>query len=146
MGRGPDLIKRTRALAPLPDHYNANWTPENLAWLAGLMEGEGSFYIRRPKDRKPSFAISLQMTDRDVVERARWVAGVGGAVTKGDRAKHYPDKEWKDIWHFRVQAANEVRALALALLPLMGERRSLAILDGLALLESNCAQSAPASQ
>lgn len=146
MGRGPDLKPRIRRPKPLPEGHDEHWTPENLAWLAGLLEGEGSFHISRKKDRPWQFHISLQMTDRDVVERARVIAGVGGAVTRGDRAKHYPNKGWKDIWHFRVQATNETRALAEAILPLMGERRSEAIADGLALLDRRSAERAQSSQ
>ncbi len=37
----------------------------DIAWLAGLVEGEGSFHMSTR-----SIAIILTMTDRDVVERA----------------------------------------------------------------------------
>jgi hypothetical protein len=39
----------------------------DIAWLAGLLEGEGSFMRGKRKDAP---GISLAMTDRDVVERA----------------------------------------------------------------------------
>lgn len=100
-----------------------NWTPENLAWLAGLLEGEGSFYVRRARDRHPRVAVSLQMTDRDIVERAKAIAGCGGAVLVGDRSRHYPGKGWKDIYHWRVQAEDHAVALMWAIYPWMGARR-----------------------
>jgi hypothetical protein len=35
---------------------------KNIHWLAGILEGEGSFQLERP-------AIALEMTDRDIVQR-----------------------------------------------------------------------------
>jgi hypothetical protein len=114
-----------------------NWTRENIIWLAGLMEGEGAFFIRRrePK-RRDAPAVALQMCDRDVVVRAREIAGVGGAICLGDRAKHYPNKGWKDIWHWRVQKVDDAIALMWALYPWMGERRQQQIRDCLAVWSS----------
>ena len=42
---------------------------EDLAWLAGLLEGEGSF-LKAPPSSPNCPRISLEMTDKDVVERA----------------------------------------------------------------------------
>ena len=41
----------------------------DLTWLAGLLEGEGSFLKAPPSDPNCP-RISLEMTDKDVVERA----------------------------------------------------------------------------
>jgi hypothetical protein len=44
--------------------------PIELAWLAGILEGEGSFI--KPVPSAPRLAVvRISTTDRDVVERAR---------------------------------------------------------------------------
>ena len=43
-----------------------------VAWLAGLLEGEGCFHLRKEDDRP---LIKLNMTDRDVIERAARLMG-----------------------------------------------------------------------
>ena len=91
------------------------WTRESLAWLAGLIEGEGSFsitadcrYIR----------IKVKMTDEDVVRQAQLVAAmgtVGGPYDSGPRRK--------DQWQWVVTDSNEAYALMIALYPWLGQRR-----------------------
>jgi hypothetical protein len=112
----------------------ALWTRENMAWLAGLLEGEGAFYMRRAKNRSPRFCISLQMTDRDVVERALEVAGIGSRVTTYERSAQGVGRLGcveKDIHVWRVQAEGDAIALALALYPWLGERRRTTIKQSL---------------
>jgi hypothetical protein len=51
------------------------------SWLAGLLEGEASFDTRedhRGENRRPKLRVSVQMTDRDVVERAIAIMPLGG--------------------------------------------------------------------
>lgn len=107
------------------------WTQANLAWLAGLMEGEGSFYLRRAKGRPTAPSVALQMTDVDVVTRAAEIAGVGGGVYVDERSKRTPrviqgrpmKGREKDIYMWRVQARDDALALMWALYPWMGDRR-----------------------
>ena len=82
-------------------------------WLVGLLEGEGSFYVKVDKGYKYP-AIALNMTDRDVVDRA---AALMGATVF--RLKHGKNK---DSFQCRVQGG---RALLLfgKLQPHMGKRR-----------------------
>jgi hypothetical protein len=47
---------------------------QDIYWLAGLLEGEGSFVAHR-RSTKRGIVISLKMTDRDVVERAQRILG-----------------------------------------------------------------------
>jgi hypothetical protein len=62
------------------------WTRENLAWLAGIVEGEGSIRWQTPtKDngdgtsyrRGGRLFMAIAMTDEDVLLRVAEVAGVG---------------------------------------------------------------------
>lgn len=90
-------------------------TDLELAWLAGLLEGEGCFThsYRRGINFAPK--IQLAMTDEDVVLRAQ--ALMGGRVRSSTR------EPWKTLYTVIVSGAAAV-ALMRQLLPHMGERRS----------------------
>jgi hypothetical protein len=83
------------------------------AWLAGLLEGEGCF--RRSECN--AFQISLEMTDKDIVERAAKL--MNGRVYQRKMRKEH----WKTQWHVHVGADNG-KATLLRILPFMGERRT----------------------
>jgi hypothetical protein len=88
---------------------------ETVAWLAGLLEGEGSFMTGPPSEpRSPVLVIS--MTDLDVIARVAAIFGV-----KVQRARQR-DKRWKDAWAARVRGRGAVE-LMLVVRPHMGERR-----------------------
>ncbi len=96
-----------------------NWTREHLAFLAGLLEGEGSFILDRGKWPR----IKLKMTDEDVVRKAYELAGTGTMsgphkVPKADGSGYH-----KDNWSWRVCNQYECYALMVAILPWMGTRR-----------------------
>lgn len=86
---------------------------KDIYWIAGLLEGEGFFGLRRGKD----LVIQLVMTDKDVVERCRAILGFGAA-----RERSLPSGKIA----YRLLIANQGQAagLMMTLLPLMGERRA----------------------
>lgn len=87
-------------------------TRDDLVWLAGLLEGEGTFDLHR--DRYPR--IRLGMTDRDVVGRA--------ATLMGSRVRlSLRPAPMKATWHTEVSGARAAEIMEY-LLPLMGARRS----------------------
>ena len=88
---------------------------EDICWLAGLLEGEGSF-VKGPPSSPSSPQISIEMTDEDVIARAASLCGV--RYHKSKRRK----EAWKDSYHFRLRGAPAV-TLMRRLEPLMGERR-----------------------
>lgn len=87
-------------------------TRDDLVWLAGLLEGEGTFDLHR--GRYPR--IRLGMTDRDVVGRAATL--LGSRVRVSLRAA-----PMTATWHTEV-SGTRAAALMELLLPLMGARRS----------------------
>lgn len=90
-------------------------TRDDLIWLAGLLEGEGTFDLQR--GRYPR--IRLGMTDRDVVGRA--------ATLMGTRVRLSLRKApYKPTWHAEIQGT-KAAALMERLLPHMGARRSATI-------------------
>lgn len=64
---------------------------KDLAWIAGLYEGEGSIIFTR----KSGLYLSLGSTDRDVLERLQDCIGAGGIYGPYD-AGHKP------VYHYRV--------------------------------------------
>jgi hypothetical protein len=90
------------------------------AWLAGLLEGEGSFGILR-SDGNAYPAIKLEMSDADVVRRAADLLGAPSLQTRAPRKAH-----WRTTYVAAItgeRAAVWMRSLA----PLMGDRRSRSI-------------------
>ena len=105
-----------------------DWTRENIAWLAGLLEGEGSFIF----GAKKSLIVQLQMTDGDVVKLAHSLAGVGrfhGPYDNTRRTDARPRKE-SYMWTAHGDVAY---AVMVDVLPKMGDRRRQRILEVIAL-------------
>lgn len=90
----------------------------DLAWVAGLLEGEGSFCIAKKKDRPSNYPIiTCNMTDLDVIERLRGITGVGSIVSI------QPPGNTKRQYRWRVARHNDCFVLAGLLYPYMGTRR-----------------------
>lgn len=85
----------------------------DLAWLAGLVEGEGYIGLRRTYQP----ILQLDMTDLDVVDRVLTVTGVGTLRP----AKELPSG--KTSYRWVVTSSRDAAALLMTLYPLLGERR-----------------------
>ena len=91
-------------------------TDAEVAWLAGLLEGEGSFLaVRRKRDGAVLPRISMTTTDRDIIDRV--VALMGGSVSEIRR----PNK--KVAWGWAVGSFAHVEYWMTRLYPHMGARR-----------------------
>jgi hypothetical protein len=93
--------------APVPTH--------EVHWLAGLLEGEGSFMVGPPSNPRMPL-ISVHMTDEDVMARL---------VRIFERKVHVVrprNPRWRTSYLVRVTGGNAVRWMRL-LRPLMGARR-----------------------
>jgi len=89
----------------------------DLHWLAGLLEGEGSFIVGPPSARNQP-RISISMTDEDVILRVAKLFGV--AHVHGRRATG--KAHWKPAFQVQLRGRRGVE-LMRELRPLMGERR-----------------------
>lgn len=98
---------------------SALWTRENLAWLAGLLEGEGSFNVRKSKRGNWQLSVTIKMTDQDVIERVKTVTGGTNRIT----VYQYKDGIRKDSYMFLVTGNREAAALMWAVYPWMCSRR-----------------------
>jgi len=99
-----------------------------IVWLAGLLEGEGCFGVKKGTKggSRPCLRLQLQMSDRNVVERAAHFLE-GNAKTCSPRKKH---PEWSIMHFVEVNGAKAERAMAW-ILPYMGERRTQRITESL---------------
>ena len=88
---------------------------ESIVWLTGLLEGEGCITW----NKSHSATLSLQMNDRDVVEKA---ASILNSKVFGPYRHRSGDK--LDFPHYRTQVHGS-RAIAwlLTIYPYLGERR-----------------------
>jgi hypothetical protein len=86
-----------------------------LYWLAGLLEGEGSF-LAGPPSAPRSPALQVAMVDRDVIDRVGGLLGVSVMVLPSRRAG------WRTAYSVRVRGSHAVLWMTL-LRPLMGKRR-----------------------
>ena len=95
-----------------------NISIRELYWLAGLLEGEGSF-MKGPPSAPKRPRISLSMTDEDIVAKAASLFGCNYAKVA---SKRYARNGWKTPYRVIVRGKRAVEFMKL-LRPLMGTRR-----------------------
>lgn len=104
-----------------PKVDTTNWTRENIAWLAGLFEGEGCISLRDYiTDPGPRFNLIVKMTDEDVIQNVRRIAGMG------EIGGPYEEKSGtKPCWRWSAWNNQNCMALIYAMYPfLCGRRRA----------------------
>lgn len=91
-------------------------TPSDIAWAAGVIEGEG--WIGTPKKR---FIPTVQviMTDADVVGRLYGIFAVGLVRYKASREDRHTD-----TWRWTVTKRADTLSVCAAVRPYMGKRRT----------------------
>jgi hypothetical protein len=91
-------------------------TAEDIAWAAGLFEGEGSLWTAG----RTGIRASVSMTDRDVVERFCAIVGSGRVRPLPPRQPHHtPQYRWE------IARVEQVRELIALFRPWLGDRRRL---------------------
>ena len=90
-----------------------------VAWAAGLFEGEGSFSTVRSTRSHGRVALraSLEMTDEETVRRFAAVVGCG-TIHVRDRA---PNR--KPVWAWQINSINDFDRIVELLRPWLGTRR-----------------------
>lgn len=89
-----------------------------VAWAAGLFEGEGCITHLNTSPNHKGVRLSLAMTDRDIVERFCKTVGVGRVEYKKGQKDGY-----KDQWLWRVGSFEHSQAVIAMLWFGLGERR-----------------------
>ena len=98
---------------------SSNWSRESLAWLAGLVEGEGSLTLEK---NKSLLRLKVKMTDEDVIRQAALIAGVGKVY--GPYQVVAPSgMPAKDQWVWVCQRSIEAYAVMVAIAPWLLSRR-----------------------
>lgn len=92
---------------------------KDLHWLAGLLEGEGSFCKGTP--RQPNVpSVSVNMKDYDIIKRVADIFGNSVTFVKSRNPKH------SDTYRTMIRSKPAIELMIL-LKPLMGERRQIQI-------------------
>lgn len=98
-----------------------------MAWAAGLWEGEGCFFLRkhfnhqgRGKDYVYAGA-SIASTDKDVIDRFNEVIGLSVNVRRQGSKKR--KESWKPLYVWYVSGVDQVEHLYNLLAPWLGKRR-----------------------
>lgn len=96
-------------------------TPDEIAWAAGLFEGEGSIILKRDLRGWSYGYLVVGITDKDVLVRFASICGAGHLTNEnGNRVRrpHYkPRYDWQCTRH------DDVGRLLELFLPWLGERR-----------------------
>ena len=100
-------------------------TKTEIAWVAGLFEGEGCIvhrhYPRRKRGGSTVRQLVLGMTDQDVVRRLHAITGIGRVYKKAPGKPHWkPQLSWVSCTY------GESASLLKKLLPYFGRRRAAA--------------------
>ena len=107
-------------------------TDPQIAWAAGLFEGEGCISNSRIRQGKVCKQLSLEMTDLDIVERFRKVVGVDNKIISRVRKDN---GNCKPIYLYRIQAHKDIQRVLSSFLPFFGLRRAYTALNTLDQIE-----------
>lgn len=100
----------------------------DIAWAAGLLEGEGSFYVMDRAGRRHLMTVKIEMSDEDVIRR---IASIFGRSTSNVTTFQPKPDGWSRTWTKRWYGA-EAEKVMCAVLPYMGKRRAAKIRECLA--------------
>lgn len=95
-------------------------------WVAGILEGEGYFGFHSNQNNSGSVRLTLNMTDKDVMEKARDVL----APTATLRESHDGNPKHKPNYVLSINGG-KAAGWMMTLYPLLGSRRRQQILESL---------------
>ena len=100
-----------------------NISREDLAWAAGLFEGEGCILNRFHNDRVLAVGARISTyTDLDVLQRFKDIIGFGKIT--GPYQRYGPDgSPYKTSWSWKADSFEEAQATIALLWPWLGKRR-----------------------
>lgn len=93
------------------------------AWLAGIIDGEGSVTLtterKRQKFKQPQLCVTS--TSRNIIDTIERITGVGHVRIKLRREEHH-----KDAWSWQVKNGRQVLDVLTQILPFMREENKVA--------------------
>lgn len=107
------------------------------AWVAGLIEGEGSFTFAggTTKSGRRFPQIQCGMTDEDVIRKLHRLTGCGGVSVSDSNRKQNPD--YKLMYCWIVTRREDVESVLVQIRPHMGDRRRARLDELLAYFDEN---------
>lgn len=109
-------------------------TESEMAWAAGLFEGEGSIEVNHPPRSRSGVRLHLNTTDLDVLEKFAAVVRCGSI--REVTAPSIVRPHWKTCWSWRISTKDDCRRLLNAWLPYLGARRTARAQEALQLLDA----------
>lgn len=106
-----------RRMEPPQIRGNGN-TERGTPWLAGLLEGEGTFV--RVTSKNPTVSVSCEMSDRDVIEAVSTLIGATSVTVVDTERKRR--RGWSVTYKTAIRGGRAVELMKL-IHPVMGERR-----------------------
>lgn len=103
-------------------------------WIAGILEGEGSF-LKGPPSAPNKPVISLQMTDKDTIEKCAKFFGVS-VQSYQRKGLNQSGKSYKEVYMCLIRGRRAVEYMNI-LSPLMGVRRKQQICDAISSYNPN---------
>ena len=94
-------------------------------WATGIYEGEG--YLRKASPK--GYELSIKMTDKDVLEKVKQAWGVGRV------RQAWSPPQYQDIFIYEVTKKKDIKNIAVAMLPLLSQRRAYHVLNWLDSIE-----------
>lgn len=107
---------RRTGLPTVPEIDRTLWTPENIAWVAGIVEGEGNICYR---PCKTAGRLRVRMTDKDVLDKLYDITKIG--VINGPYYRKNP--KHKPSWDWCVNKKRHLVAILQVILPWLCSRR-----------------------
>lgn len=136
-----ETIRRLSKKEPLhiPDNENENEIIvtgifNEIHWIAGILESEGSF-LKGPPSATNKPVISLQMTDKDTIEKCAKFFGVS-VQSYQRKGLNQSGKSYKEVYMCSIRGRRAVEYMNI-LSPLMGIRRKQQILDAISSYNPN---------
>lgn len=111
-------------------------TIEEVAWFAGLFEGEGTLSRCRPLSNS-AWRMSMRMTDEDIIERVHKVWG-GQMYSEGIRGHDPKMKNVKPSWLWQLGSQSAINEVVRTIYPFMGIRRRAKMDEFLVYFDSGC--------
>lgn len=110
-----------------------------IAWAAGLFEGEGCFTTSSKNSRGYSYrnwVCFLGSTDEDIVKRFFQIVGVG-RIYEQTKHRNGLSLGTKPFFRWQTQSRNDFRFIAKIFTPYLGERRLARVTELLAEIEAH---------
>lgn len=107
-----------------PTEHVLNLNEFEIGWIAGLLEGEGTFVVSFDPRRKGTYNVKIQveMTDKDTIEKLNSI--YPGRVWESNypsKYKRFPNA--KPSWRWAISSKDKTKELATIIYPHMSSRR-----------------------